>query len=220
MTYTEMTYKLRGQPIGELASKPVCQWASLLIHTSVRYKQSSPFPFFIGRGVLHGQSETLKSLFFLQARSNFCAVLAKIQVKKQVKSPCFQSFTPFVLLVFKNKTCILHHLAFLEWSPTRIFPSPVTPFQRLKCHFLMGILPFLTIKHMVRRGFIYTISLYVYAYQVAFNCILYCVLYLFTLRLAPKRIAFSIKTHCILRHIALHLAAKRTKVGANGVLFK
>jgi len=75
-------------------------------------------------------------------------------------------------------------------------------------------------KHMVRRGFIYTISLNVYAYCLAFNGILYCVLYLFTLRLAPKRIAFSTKTHCVLRHIALHLATKRTKVGVNGVLFK
>ena len=84
----------------------------------------------------------------------------------------------------------------------------------------MDILPFLTIKHMVRRGFIYTISLYIYAYCLAFNGILYCVLYLFTLHFASKRTTFSTKTHCILRHIALHLAAKRTKVGANGVLFK
>jgi len=50
---------------------------------------------------------------------------------------------------------------------------------------------------MVRKGFIYTIAVDIYAYHPAFCTILHCVLHHFTLRLAPKRTAFSTKTHCI-----------------------
>ena len=114
---------------------------------------------------------------------------------------------PSGLSIFKPRTCILHHLAFLEWLPTHNFPSPIIHILPLKLHFLTAILPFPTMCFMVRRCFIYTISLNVYAYCLAFNGSLYCVLYLFALRLAAKRTAFSTKTHCVLHQNTLHLAA-------------
>ena len=63
---------------------------------------------------------------------------------------------------------------------------------------------------MVRKGFIYTIAMYFYAFHLAFSGILHCILHHFTLRFAPKRTAFSGILHCILQQNALHLAAKRT----------
>ena len=98
----------------------------------------------------NSSTQKLKLLFFiLQLRSNFYAILAKKQVKKQVNCLCFESFTSFVLSIFKPKTCILHHLAFLVWLLTRIFSSPNTCFQPLKTYFLMVILPFLAMRFMV-----------------------------------------------------------------------
>ena len=74
-------------------------------------------------------TQKLKSLsFILQYRSNFRSVLAKIWVKKLVKSHYFYPLTPWGLSIFKPKTCILHHLAFLVWLLTRIFSSPNTCF--------------------------------------------------------------------------------------------
>ena len=207
--------------LAELASKPVRQWVSPSIYTSVRYRSFSLFPLFNGKRCAAWAVRNLKLLFlFYKPDLVFTSFQRKRQVKKQANSHIFYHFTPWNLSVFKNKPCVLHHLAFLEWFPTHNFPSPITHILPLKPHFLAAILPFPAMCFMVGRGFIYTISLNVYAYCLAFNGILYCALYLFTLHLASKRIAFSTKTHCVLRHIALHLAAKRTKVGANGVLFK
>ena len=84
-------------------------------------------------------------------------------------------FTPFDLSVFKNKTCILHHLAFLVWLPAHIFLLPITPFLPLKFHFLAAILAFLTMCFMVLKGFVYTIEVYFYAFCFAFSSILHCV---------------------------------------------
>ena len=61
----------------------------------------------------------------------------------------------------------------------------------------MVILPFLAMNLVVRKGFIYTIAAYIYAYRLAFCSILPCVLHQNVLHLAPKRLAFSIKTPCI-----------------------
>jgi len=61
----------------------------------------------------------------------------------------------------------------------------------------MAILPFSALFFMALQGFIYTISVDIYAFCLAFRCILHCILHHFTLRLASKRIAFSTKTHCI-----------------------
>ena len=149
-------------------------------------------------------------IFLLQNHSSFRSVLAKTSVIKQVNSHYFQPFTPLVLSVLKNKTCILHHLAFLVWLPAHYFLRPTTHFQPLKNHFLTIILPILTMCFMVLRGFIYTIAVYVYAFHLAFSTILPCIQHHFTMRFAPKRTAFSTKTHRIQHQNAVHLAAERT----------
>jgi hypothetical protein len=102
------------------------------------------------------------------------------------------------LYVFKDISYILHHFAFLFWSPTQNFSSPITRFLPLKYNFLMTISPFSAMYLMVREGFIYTIAADIYAFRLAFSTILHCVLHHFTLHLAPKRTAFCIKTHFIL----------------------
>ena len=74
-------------------------------------------------------TQNLKLLFFLlQNHSSFRSVLAKISVKQQVKSRFFYPFTPWGLSVFKSRTCILHHIAFLVCLPARIFQPPITHF--------------------------------------------------------------------------------------------
>ena len=156
-------------------------------------------------------TQNLKLLFFLlQNHSNFRSVLAKISVIKQVNCHYSWPFTPFVLSVLKNKTCILYHLAFLVWLPAHYFLRPTTHFQPLKTHFLTVILPFSAMCFMVLRGFIYTIAVYVYAFHLAFSTILPCIQHHFTMRFAPKRTAFSTKTHRIQHQNAVHLAAERT----------
>ena len=148
--------------------------------------------------------------FLLQNHSSFRSVLAKISVIKQVKSRFFYPFTPWGLSVFKPRTCILHHLAFLVWLPAHYFLRPTTHFQPLKTHFLTTISPFSAMFFMVRKGFIYTIAMYFYAFHLAFSTILPCIQHHFTLRFAAKCTAFSTKLHCVLQQNALHLAAKRT----------
>ena len=59
---------------------------------------------------------------------------------------------------------------------------------------------------MVRKGFVYTIIVDIYAFRLAFSSKTHCILHHFSLRLAPKRTAISTKTHCVLRHIALRFA--------------
>jgi len=71
----------------------------------------------------------------------------------------------------------------------------------------MDVLPFLTMFLAVRKGFIYTIAVYFYAFCLTFSGILHCILHHFALHLAPKRTAFSTKTQCVLHQNALHLAA-------------
>ena len=74
----------------------------------------------------------------------------------------------------------------------------------------MVILPFLVMYLVIRKGFIYTIAAYIYAYRLVFCSILPCVLHQNTLHLAPKRTAFCTKTYCILHQNTLRLAPKRT----------
>ena len=66
----------------------------------------------------------------------------------------------------------------------------------------MVILPFLGMCFMAKKGFIYTIAAYIYAYCLVFCSILPCVLHQNTLRFAPNCLAFSTKTHYILQQIA------------------
>ena len=61
----------------------------------------------------------------------------------------------------------------------------------------MDVLPFWAMCFMVFKGVVYTISVDVYAFRLAFSSILHCVLHHFSLHLAPKRIAFSRVLHRI-----------------------
>ena len=179
------TNQLINQPTHQLANSPTCK-------------------------LINSQSPQLTVLncylLFLQYRSSFHSVLAKIQVKKQVNYYYFLLFTSSNVSVFENITSILHHLAFLVWSQARNFSCPITHIQTLKPYFLTAILPFLVLFLMVLKGFVYTIAAYFYAFCLPFSSILHCVLHHFTLRFAPKRIAFSTKTHCVQHQNALHLA--------------
>jgi len=58
---------------------------------------------------------------------------------------------------------------------------------------------------MARRGFLYTITVDIYAFRLAFSGKKYCILHHFSLRLAPKRIAFSTKLHYILLQMAQNM---------------
>ena len=90
------------------------------------------------------------------------------------------------LSIFKNKTRILHHFAFLVWLEVRFFSSPNTPILPLKTHFSIAILPLRATYFVVQEGFIYTITADVYTFHLAFSTILPCILHHFTLHLAPK----------------------------------
>ena len=61
----------------------------------------------------------------------------------------------------------------------------------------MAILPFSVLFFMALQGFIYTISVDIYAFRLAFLRVSRCILHHFALRLASKHIAFSTKTHRI-----------------------
>ena len=146
--------------------------------------------------------------FVLQCSSNYRTVLAKILVKKQVKSRFFYLFAPWLLSIFKPRTCILHHFAFLVGRQLEIFQPPNSHFLPLKSHFFTAILPLLAMCFIVPRGFVYAIGVNVYAFCLAFSCILHCVQHQNTLRLAPKQTVFCTKTHCIQHQNVLLLAPK------------
>ena len=61
----------------------------------------------------------------------------------------------------------------------------------------MVILPFLAMYFMVLKGFVYTKSVDIYAFRLAFSSKSHCILHQNTLHFAPKRTAFSTKTHGI-----------------------
>ena len=61
----------------------------------------------------------------------------------------------------------------------------------------MAILPFLTLFLTALKGFVYTISVDIYAFRLTFSGILHRILHHFGLRLAPKWLAFSSKMHYI-----------------------
>ena len=79
----------------------------------------------------------------------------------------------------------------------------------------MVILPFSAMFFMIRRGFVYTIAVDIYAFRLAFSSILSCVQHQNPLHLAPKRTAFSTKTPCVQHQNALHLAAYCTLLAVN-----
>ena len=119
----------------------------------------------------------------------------------------FQSCTFLFYLIFERITCIQHHFTFLFWLSARKFSSPYCRFQHLKPCFLTAISPFRAQCFMAQWGFIYTITVDIYAFRHAFSTILPCVLHQNALHLAPKRTAISTKTHCNQHQNTLHLAA-------------
>ena len=148
-------------------------------------------------------TQKLKFLsFILQYHSNFRSVLAKIQVKKQVNSYYFCPATSSNLSVFKKKTCILHHFAFLVWLPTRIFSTPITRIQPLKSHFLRLFCPFQPCVSWLERVLFIHCSVFL------------CPIVSHLQRIAPHfaafYLAFCTKMPCIQYQNALHLAPKRT----------
>ena len=124
-----------------------------------------------------------------------------------VNRPIFQPFMPHNMFNFKKATCILYHLAFLDWLSTHYYLHSKKHFQTPKTHFLTTISPLLAQFIMVFKGFIYAIVAYFYAFHLAFSTKTHCILHHFTLRLAPKRTAFSTKMHCVQHQNALRLAA-------------
>jgi len=70
----------------------------------------------------------------------------------------------FVLSLFEKATRVLHHFAFLFWLDARVFSSPIAPILPLKPRFLTPVLPFSAMFLMVRKGFVYTIAVDVYAF--------------------------------------------------------
>ncbi len=69
----------------------------------------------------------------------------------------------FVLSIFRHRSCILYHLAFLVCVPARIFLTPKYPLLAPKTYFLMAILPFSAMCLLVKIACVYTIALYIYA---------------------------------------------------------
>ena len=120
------------------------------------------------------------------------------------------TFVSLVMSIFRNKTCILYHLAFLVQLPTHYFLPQITRIYPLKTYFLTTISPFWAMFLVVLKDFIYTKAADIYAFRLAFSIILHCVQHQNASHLAPKRTAFSSILHCVQRHIALHLAAKCT----------
>ena len=61
----------------------------------------------------------------------------------------------------------------------------------------MAILPILAMFFLALKGFVYTVTVDIYAFRLAFSSKSHCIFHHFTLRLAPKRTAFSGILPCI-----------------------
>ena len=124
--------------------------------------------------------------------------------------PLFLVIHVFCFVRFQEKVCILHHFTFLDWLPPHIFLRPITHFLPLKSYFLTAISPLSAMCFIARKGYVYTITVDIYAFRPAFCSTLPCVQHQNALHLAPKHLAFCTKTHCVQRHIAPRLAPKCT----------
>ena len=128
------------------------------------------------RQLANSSTKKLKSIIFvLQNRSDFIAILAKMLAVNWANWHYLQFFASLTRSIFKRKTCILHHFAFLDWLPPHYFLRPITRFYPLKPHFLTAILPFIVLILMVRKGFVYAIVVHIYAFCFAFSGILCCI---------------------------------------------
>ena len=128
------THKLINFPTNQLTSSSIQKFTNSstqkLINSKTHQLKSS-------------STQNLKlSSFILQLHSNFRSLLAKILAKKQVKCHYFYPFKPWDLSIFKHRTCILHHFAFLFCLPAHYFLPQITHFQTLKPYFLRLFCPF------------------------------------------------------------------------------
>ena len=112
-------------------------------------------------------------LLFYKTHSVWHIILEETNALKHTFCPYFQFCRILFRSIFKHVAFILHHFAFLVWLPTHNFATPITCFLPLKPHFLMAILPFLTMYLVVLKGFVYTIAVYFYAFCLAFSSILH-----------------------------------------------
>ena len=126
----------------------------------------------------------------------------------------------FCLFFFKKRPAFCTILPFQIGYHLISLLRPITHFLPLKCNFLTTILPFSAMYFMDLKGFVYTISVDIYAYRLAFCTIQHCILHHFTLRFAPKRTAFSGILHRVQHQNALHFAANGLKTGVGGGLLK
>ena len=138
------THKLKTSSTYQLNSSSTYQ-----LNSSSTYQLNSSSTYQLTNSSTYQLIKLKIVAFILQQRSIFHSVLAKLQVKKQVKSHYLQLLMPVVLSIFRRKTCILHHFAFLVWPKARNLSRPKTHFQIQKPYFLTTILPILAMCFMV-----------------------------------------------------------------------
>jgi len=169
------TYKLISLPTHQLTISPSRKFINLqarqLANPSIHHLPTSQT-----RQLANSSTKNLEFIIFiLQYQSNFYSILAKILAVNWANWHYFQFFASLTRSIFKHKTCILHHFAFLDWLPPHYFLRPITRFYPLKPHFLTAILPFIVLFLMVRKGFVYAIVVHIYAFCFAFSGILCCI---------------------------------------------
>ena len=69
----------------------------------------------------------------------------------------------FVLSIFRHRTYILYHFAFLVCLQARIFSTPKYTLLAPKTYFLMAILLFWAMCLLVKTACVYTIAVHFYA---------------------------------------------------------
>ena len=121
-------YKLISLPAHQLAISPFRKFINLqarqLTNPSIHHLPTSQT-----RQLANSSTKNLKSIIFiLQNRSSFIAILAKILAVNWANWHCFQPSASLTRSIFKRKTCILHHFAFLDWLPPHYFLRPITRF--------------------------------------------------------------------------------------------
>jgi len=81
------------------------------------------------RQLANSSTKKLKSIIFvLQNRSDFIAILAKMLAVNWANWHYLQFFASLTRSIFKRKTCILHHFAFLDWLPPHYFLRSIIRF--------------------------------------------------------------------------------------------
>ena len=122
------TYKLISLPPHQLDISPSRKFINLqarqLTNPSIHHLPTSQT-----RQLANSSTKKLKNIIFiLQNCSDFIAILAKMLAVNWANWHYFQFFASLTRSIFKHKTCILHHFAFLDWLPPHYFLRPITRF--------------------------------------------------------------------------------------------